>query len=225
MAQSVAQTYRREGTLSEGNKKRIRSQESKKQLRAKQMRRRASHPAPHCSWIIQVAFPPLRAARQRYQSDSARKRVPHLPVLAACQAVRRIAVHATFAAASGPTRSKNRKWRRPQCPGNRYALARVFQFPLAIHLENCQSATSVTANHRSTDLKAPTFSLNPLCGKMLWSATLNRFTLVQKLWRMTVACGRLRKTVEKIRRAKCRAKKGDNFHGVKKFAAETAHRC
>jgi hypothetical protein len=133
MAQSVAQTYRREGTLSEGNKKRIRSQESKKQLRAKQMRRRASHPAPHCSWIIQVAFPPLRAARQRYQSDSARKRVPHLPVLAACQAVRRIAVHATFAAASGPTRSKNRKWRRPQCPGNRYALARVFQFPLAIH--------------------------------------------------------------------------------------------
>ena len=54
-------------------------------------------------------------------------------------------------------------------------------FPWQFTLENCQSATGVTANHRSTNLKALTYSLHPLCGKMLRAATLKRFSLVQKL--------------------------------------------
>jgi hypothetical protein len=43
-----------------------------------------------------------------------------------------------LAVASDPTRSKSRLLRRPQCPGNRSALARVFDFPRQFTLENCQ---------------------------------------------------------------------------------------
>ena len=42
------------------------------------------------------------------------------------------------AAADGPTRSMSGPWRRPQCPGNRYALARVSNFPRQLTLENCR---------------------------------------------------------------------------------------
>ena len=60
---------------------------------------------------------------------------------------------------------KSRKWRRPQCPGNRFALTRVSECPLAIHPRELPAATGVTAIIVRQALRNPTFSLNPLCAR------------------------------------------------------------
>ncbi len=48
-------------------------------------------------------------------------------------AIRRIASLQSLRLASGPAHSMSALGRRPQCPGTRYALTRVSEFPLAIH--------------------------------------------------------------------------------------------
>jgi hypothetical protein len=60
------------------------------------------------------------------------------------------------------------------------------------------AATSVTANIVQQYLKITTYSLNPLCDKLLRGATEKPSTVVQKLWRAEVVCGRVRKRLEKI---------------------------
>jgi len=55
-------------------------------------------------------------------------------------------IYATCVVASSPTRSEEQEVEeRPQCPGNRFALARVSEFPLAIHPRELPAATGVTA--------------------------------------------------------------------------------
>jgi hypothetical protein len=43
-----------------------------------------------------------------------------------------------------------------------------------------------------------TFSLNPLSSGKLRAATEKHYPLVQKLWRVRLPCGSLRKTVDEI---------------------------
>ena len=89
-------------------------------------------PKPHRSWISRLAFPPLGAAGRWYWSDSARKeRHFYQYGLQKRDSVNHFS--ATLAASRLPSPLKSRLWRRPQCPGNRHALARASEFPLAIH--------------------------------------------------------------------------------------------
>jgi hypothetical protein len=102
-------------------------------------------------------------------------------------------VPATDAAASGLTSSLSWQLRRPQCPGNQHALARISDFPLAIHSRELPTPTGVTAIIVRQALRVPTFSMNPLWGRTLHIATEKHYTSVNKLWTMRLPCGRLRK--------------------------------
>jgi hypothetical protein len=161
------------------------------------MRRRASHPAPHRSWISQLAFPPLGAARRWYWSDSAHKEC-HFYQYGLQKRDSENHFSAIPAAASCPVRS------RTDCGGGRNARAtgthsRAFpNFPWQFTLENCQSATGVTAIIHWQAVRIATYSLNPLWYGMLRAATEKPFPLVQKLWRIVLPCGSLRKTAEEI---------------------------
>ena len=101
--------------------------------------------------------------------------------------------------ASSPAQLKERAVEEAACPGNQYALARVSDFPRQFTLENYRSAASFAAIIVRQASESPTYSVNPLCGRLLLAATENKFPLVQKLWRMRVACGRLRKSVKESR--------------------------
>ena len=171
------------------------------------MRPEASHLEPHRSWISHLAFPPLGASRRLVRSDSTHQERRFYQYWLQ---VRNSENHraATSAMASGPTRSKSRKWRRPQCPGNRHALSRVSEFPLAIHPRELPAATGVTAIIVQQALRVLTYSLEPLWDRTLQAATLKRFTLVQKLWTMRLACGSLRKTKGKFTLVKAPARTG-----------------
>jgi len=74
------------------------------------------------------------------------------------------------------------------------ARARFPNFPWQFTLENCQSATGVTAIIHWQALRIATYSLNPLWYGMLRVATEKHFLLVQKLWTIVLPCGSLRKT-------------------------------
>jgi hypothetical protein len=84
--------------------------------------------------------------------------------------------------------------RRPQCPGNRHALARIVRFPLAIHPRELPAATSVTAIVVRQALRVPTFSMNPLWDRTPRAATEKHYGRVNKLCRTRLLCGKLRKS-------------------------------
>ena len=158
-------------------------------------------PEPHRSWISRLAFPPLGAARRWYWSDSARKEC-HFYQYWLQKRDSENHFSATPAAAGCPARS------RADCGGGRNARAtgtrsRAFpNFPWQFTLENCQSATGVTAIIHWQDLRIATYSLNPLWSGMLRAATEKHFPLVRNLWTTRFPCGKLRKTVEEIARMK-----------------------
>jgi len=99
---------------------------------------------------------------------------------------------------NGPVRPESALWRRPQCPGIGTHSRAFPNFPWQFTLENCQSATGVTAIINRQALRIATYSLNPLCSRMSRLATEKHFSVVQKLWTMRLPCGRLRKTVDEI---------------------------
>ena len=154
-------------------------------------------PEPHRSWISRLAFPPLGAARRWYWSDSARKEC-HFYQYWLQKRDSENHFSATPAAADCPARS------RADCGGGRNARAtgtrsRAFpNFPWQFTLENCQSATGVTAIIHWQDLRIATYSLNPLCYGMLRRATEKHFPLVRNLWTARFPCGKLRKSAEEI---------------------------
>jgi hypothetical protein len=71
-------------------------------------------------------------------------------------------------------------------------------FPWQFTLENCQSATGVTAIISWQAFENATFSLNPLSSRKLRAAIEKHYSLVQKLWRVRLPCGSLRKTVDEF---------------------------
>jgi hypothetical protein len=113
-------------------------------------------------------------------------------------AIQRIAFTQLMRQPAAQPAPKSRPWRRPQCPVNQHALARVSDFPLAIHPRESPAATSVTAIIVRQALRVPTFSLNPLWARMLRPATEKACPRVNKLWTMRLPCGRLRKMREKF---------------------------
>ena len=136
-----------------------------------------------------------------YRSDSAPHglnpiRVPLLPVPVATHGSENHALQPPQRA-NGPTRSKSAKWRRPQCPDKRRALAR-YQMSSGNSPSRIASCRQRHRNHRSAKLRILTFSLETLCGRTLRTAIENLFRYVQKLWRMPLPCGKLRKTPEEI---------------------------
>lgn len=89
------------------------------------------------------------------------------------------------------------------CRGGRNARkifthSRAFRFPPAIHPRESPTAASVTARHLSASLRDFTYALNSLLIRSPRVATEKHFPLVQKLWRIGLSCGGLRKTGRKL---------------------------
>ncbi len=100
------------------------------------------------------------------------------------------------ALASGPSRSKSKKLRRPQCPGNHSRARARFRFSPS------DSPSRIASCHRRRRIviqrvrKLLTYALKPLSGRPPRAATENYFALVQKLWTTTLPCGKLRKSAK-----------------------------
>jgi hypothetical protein len=164
------------------------------------MRRRASHPAPHRSWISRPAFPPLGAASRRYWSDSARQkgRVPLLPVLAAehdsVNMIRRIASlqPLRWPAAQPAQGADCRGGRNARATGSR---SRAFPISPSNSPSRIASCHRRHRNHHPASFENSTFALHPLSFTTSRPATEKHFFLVQKLWTIGLPCGSLRKTL------------------------------
>ena len=81
-------------------------------------------------------------------------------------------------------------------PGQPARARAHFRFPPAIHPRELPAATSVTAIIVRQALRVPTFSLHSLCVRMLQPATEKHYARVNNLWRISLPCGRLRKSAE-----------------------------
>jgi hypothetical protein len=88
-------------------------------------------------------------------------------------------------------------------PGQPIRTRARFRFPPAIHPRELPAATGVTAIILRQALRITTYSLNPLSGRMSRPAMKKHFALVQKLWRIGLPCGRLRKSAQESRHDKC----------------------
>ena len=101
-------------------------------------------------------------------------------------------------------------------PGQPVALARVFwRIPRQFTLENRRSAAGFAAIVVRQASEGPTYSVNPLCSRLLRAATEKHFALVQKLWTMRLPCGRLRKNAENCEGEICRSLQFNNLDVVK----------
>jgi hypothetical protein len=96
--------------------------------------------------------------------------------------------------ASGPTQLIERVVEEAAVPGQPAHACAFPIFPRQFTLENCRSAAGVAAIVVRQALEGPTYSVNPLCGRLFRAATEKPFALVQKLWTMRLPCGKLRKT-------------------------------
>ena len=153
---------------------------------------------PHRSWISLVCLP---TARRGGTTALVRQRSRGSATFTSTKCRMRFveSLSAPYAAASGPTCSKSRKWRRPQCPGNQHALARISDFPWQFTLENCQLPPASPQSIVWQALRIPTFSVKPLWGTMFSGATEKLSAIVQNLWTRRLACGMLRKTASESR--------------------------
>lgn len=149
-------------------------------------------PEPHCSWISLPALPPLGTASRCYWSDSAPEGVPHLPVPLQNPIRENHLPQLCGGPAAQPTpRVSSRGGRNARATGSH---SRAFpNFPWQFTLENCQLPPASPQIIVRQALRDPTFSMNPLSPRMLRAATAISSPLVQKLWRMCLPCGRLRK--------------------------------
>ncbi len=168
------------------------------------MRLQASHPEPHRFVELSTCLPAARERRADGTGPTALTEVGATFTSTNCgAAILRITFSATAAMGQRPTRSRSGKWRRPQCPGNRFALARVSECPWQFTLGNCQLPPASPQIVVRQALRDPTFSLNPLCGRMSRPAIENFRWLVQKLWTIVLPCGNLRKILPDLRPRKC----------------------
>ena len=109
-------------------------------------------------------------------------------------------------------------------PGQPARARAHFRFPPAIHPRELPAATSVTAIIVRQALRVPTFSLHPLCARMLRPATEKPCARVNKLWRIRLPCGRLRKKRRKSRERNSGHWIAKDLHAVKGIAARTRDR-
>jgi hypothetical protein len=122
---------------------------------------------------------------------------PHLPALAAEHDSENMIRRTT--ALQPSRRPAAQLAQRASCRGGRNARAtgtrsRASNFPPAIHPRELPVCRQPTAFIIWQAVRVTTYSLNPLSGRLLRTATEKHFTLVNKLWTMRLACGSLRKS-------------------------------
>jgi hypothetical protein len=152
-------------------------------------------PEPHRSWISPLAFSPLGTARRRYRSNSAHQEC-HFYQYQLQNVIRRITapqplrwppaqpVQRAGEEAAMPGQPARARARFRMSPGN--SPSRIASLPPA----SPQSSFNKTeSSHVVAD---------SAWGRMPRTATKKHFALVQKLWRMRVPCGRLRKSENQI---------------------------
>jgi hypothetical protein len=152
-------------------------------------------PVPHRSWVSGLALPPLGAARRRYWWQ----RSQGVPRYQYWLQKRDSKNH--FSATPAASRRRQPAPRADRGGGRNARVTGTHSraFPNSrwqFTLENCQSATGVTAIISWQVLRLTTYSLHPLCYGMFEAATEKQFPLVQKLWTTKLPCGGLRKTAE-----------------------------
>lgn len=117
--------------------------------------------------------------------------VPHLPVLIAAPNSRKPAPKNKFprtislqplqSASSPPAPKSGHVEEAAMPPGNRFCAHARSNFPRQFTLENCRlppASPQIVVQQAS---RIATYSLNPLCGRLLRAATKKHFLLVQKL--------------------------------------------
>lgn len=128
----------------------------------------------------------IALARQHFCPRGAS--VPHLPKPSHLRSA------TATAEASSPVPLQEQDGRRPQRPGNQFALCAFFlEIPRQFTLENYRLATGSTAIIRATQ-ELTTFSLNPLSGILFRAATGKIYLPVKNVWTMGLPCGSKRKT-------------------------------
>ncbi len=144
---------------------------------------------------------PTVLVRQR----SPKRRVPHLPVLAAehnsVNMIRRIAsLQPLRWPAAQPAQGAD-------CRGGRNARAtdsrsRAFPISPSNSPSRIASCHRRHRNHHPASFEISTFALHSLSVRMLRPATEKHFPLVQKLWTIGLPCGSLRKSAQESRQWK-----------------------
>jgi hypothetical protein len=157
----------------------------------------ASHLSRIVRRISKAAFPPVSRSGRTVpvRQHSHYLRAPHLPVLLQNPASKKRCSATLRRPVAQPTqRAGNGGGRNARATGTH---SRAFPiFPRRFTLENHRSAPSFAAIIVGQAFENPTFSLNSLCRRSIRAATRIRFSAVQKLWTMTLPCGKLRKTKE-----------------------------
>ena len=139
---------------------RIRANPWQKALQ-KQMRRKASHLAPHRFVDLSSCLPAARSSGTTVLVRQRSRRVPHLPVLAAEHdsenMIRRI-VFLHPSVSQRPSLLKEQAVEEAAMPGQPVRARARFQFPPAIHPRELPAATGVTAIIIRQALRFPRFA-------------------------------------------------------------------
>ena len=176
-------------------------------------------PEPHRSWISQLVFPPLRAARRRYRSDSAHKeRHIYQHWLRKRRFVESLFPHLLRRPAAQPVpRTRSRGGRNARATGSH---SRAFpNFPWQFTLENCQSATSVTANHRSTSLKRSHVFAEPTLRQDVASRNTKTFQSCAEAVEDDSCLWKAEENAGENQASKMLVRECNNLYGVKKSPA------
>ena len=152
-------------------------------------------PEPHRSWISPLASSPLGTARRCYWSDSAHQEC-HIYQYQLQNVIRRITVPQPLR--WPPAQPVQRAGEEAAMPGQP-ARARA-RFRMSPGNSPSRIASLPPASPQSSFNKTESSHVfaDSLWGRMLRTATKKHFALVQKLWRMRVPCGRLRKNENEI---------------------------
>lgn len=102
------------------------------------------------------------------------------------------------AAASDPAPLQGAGGGGRKCPGNPYALARVFGMSPSDSPSRIAGCRWLFRDHSAASGTA-TFSLNPLSVSLLRPAIEKLYSLVQKLWTFGLSCGTRRKSKKQFR--------------------------
>jgi hypothetical protein len=172
-------------------------------------------PEPHRSWISCPAIPPLGAASRCTGPTALTRSATFTSTGRSCAIRRTSALQPLRRPAAQPAP-------RADCRGGRNARAtglRSRAFPISPGNSPSRIAGCHRRHRKSSFgklLRIATFSLNPLSGRTLRSATKKLCTIVQKLWTIVLPCGKLRKTAQDSRPDKCRPRLFNNLDAVKK---------
>jgi hypothetical protein len=157
-------------------------------------------PEPHRFVDLSTHLPAARSGETMALVRQRSQGVPHLPVRTA-EARFRESLLCNPCGSQLPSPLKSRLWRRPQCPGNRHALARVSEFPLAIHPRELPVCHRRHRNHPLASIEnchvfaEPTLSPNVAAGnRKTFPPCAEPVDDETSLWKAEEKCGGNRET-------------------------------